>query len=124
MLTITKPSPGRLDIVLKGRIDADAMRQGLDDLIAKSEGMEHGRMFYRIEDFAMPTMAAFGVEFSRLPKLFGLLGKFDKCAVICDTAWLRTAAKIEGALIPGLAIKSFEPGEADAAEAWLAADAA
>jgi hypothetical protein len=121
MLTITKPSSGRIEIVLKGQIDADAMRQGLDDLIEKSEGILHGAMLYRIEDFAMPTFGAFGVEFSRLPKLFGLLGKFDRCAVLSDAAWLRRAAEIEGALIPGLTIKSFAPGESDAAEAWLTA---
>jgi hypothetical protein len=61
-----------------------------------------------------------GVEFSRLPKLFGLLGKFEKCAVLSDAAWLRTAAEVEGALFPGITIKAFKMDEEEAAEAWLA----
>jgi hypothetical protein len=108
MLTVTKPGPDRLDITLSGTLDAEAMGAGLDQIIAQSEGMKHGRMLYRITDFAMPTLGALAVEFERLPKLFALLGRFDRCAVLSDTAWLRTVAEVEGALIPGLEIKAFD----------------
>jgi hypothetical protein len=121
MLSITKPTANRVDIELRGTIDADIMRKALDDLIDKSEGVTHGRMLYTITDFSFPTLGAIGVEFVRLPKLFGLLGKFDKCAVLSDSGWLRTAAEVEGALFPGIEIKGFELGDSAAAEAWLAA---
>ncbi len=119
MLTITKPSANRVDIRLEGALDADAMAQGLDDLIAKSEGVEAGLMLYTIPEFTMPTLGAITVEMWRLPKLLGLLGKFDRCAVLSDAAWLRTAAEVEGALIPGLVIKAFELDDRAAAESWL-----
>ncbi|PRY77535.1 SpoIIAA-like protein [Yoonia maritima] len=119
MLKITSPKANRLDIELHGGIDADTMRMALDDLIAKSEGISDGKMLYTITDFSLPTLGAIGVEFARLPKLFGLLGKFDKCAVLSDAGWLRTAAEVEGALIPGLKIKSFELAQIDDAEGWL-----
>jgi hypothetical protein len=121
MLSVTKPSPDRLDIDLSGTLDADAMRAGLDDLVRLSEGMRSGRMLYRITDFHMPTMGAIGVELRRLPKLFALISRFRRCAVVSDVAWLRTAAEVEGRLIPGLEIKSFDLPEAAAAEAWLEA---
>jgi hypothetical protein len=120
MLKITKSSANRVDIELSGTLDADTMRAGLDDLIAQSEDVSGGSMLYTVTDFSLPTLGALGVELQRLPKLFALLGKFDRCAVLSDTAWLRTAAEIEGAVIPGIAIKSFELHEAAAAEAWLA----
>ena len=120
MLKITKKSENRVDIDLKGQLDSDEMARGLDELIAQSEGVENGRMLYRITSFAMPSLGAFGVEFTRLPKLFGLLGKYDRCAVLTDAGWLRTAAEVEGAFIPRLAIKAFPLDEVDAAEAWLA----
>lgn len=120
MLTITKSSPNRVDIDLNGGLDAEIMTAGLDDLIAKSEGVQQGRMLYRITDFAMPSLGALAVELTRLPKLFGLLSKFDRCAVLSDAAWLRKAAEIEGAIFPGIDIKGFEMSEVDAAEAWLA----
>lgn len=119
MLKITKPSANRVDIELSGALDADAMRSGLDALIAASEGVTGGRMLYRISDFALPTLGAIGVEMARLPGLFGLLSKFDKCAVLCDTPWMRQAANIEGALFPGIDIKSFEFAQVQQAEAWL-----
>jgi hypothetical protein len=123
MLKITKPSADRVDIELSGTLDADSMRTALDELIEKSEDVSNGRMLYKISDFSLPTLGAIGVEMTRLPKLFGLLGKFDKCAVLCDTSWLRKAAVVEGALFPGIDIKSFELDEVEAAEAWLDADA-
>ncbi len=119
MLTISKPSPDRVDIELSGTLDAEGMRTALEDLIAKSEDVANGKMLYKIPEFAMPTLGALGVELQFLPKLFGLLGKFDRCAVLSDASWIRTAAEIEGALFPGITIKSFELDQGEAAEAWL-----
>ena len=121
MLTVTKPAPNRVDIALSGALDAETMEASLVALIEKSADVTNGRMLYTITDLSMPSLGAIGVEFKHLPKLFGLLGKFDRCAVVCDAGWIRTAAEIEGALFPGIEIKSFELGETDAAEAWLAA---
>jgi len=98
MLKITKPAANRVDIEFSGTLDADAMRVALDDLIAKSEDVSGGRMLYTVTDFQLPTLG-----------------------VLSDAGWLRTAAEIEGAVIPGIAIKSFELHETEAAEAWLAA---
>ena len=119
MLAVTKTAPDRVDIQLTGQLDSETMERGLTELLSASEGVEHGRMLYTITSFAMPTFGALGVEMRFLPKLFGLLGKFDRCAVVSDADWLRTAAEIEGVLIPGLQIKAFMPSEHDDAEAWL-----
>lgn len=121
MLNVTKVGPNRVDVELNGGIDSNIMAAGLDKLIDLSEGVQKGRMLYTITDFDMPTLGAIGVEFTRLPKMFSLLSKFDKAAVLSDHAWIRTAAEIEGALFPGIDIKSFHLNEGAAAEAWLAA---
>lgn len=120
MLKVSKNGDNRLDIQLDGVLDADAMREGLDALIEGSETIKDGVMFYEIDEIALPTMSALGVELRRLPQLFAMIGKFRKCAVVTDTGWLRTAAEIEGKLIPGLEIQSFRAGARDDAEAWLA----
>ena len=121
MYTVSKPAANRLDLAISGSIDKTEMARLLDELIAQSADVTGGRMLYRISDFSMPGLAAIAVEIRRLPQLFGLIRRFDRIAVISDAAWIRRAAEIEGALIPGLAVKSFEPGAAEAAEAWLAA---
>lgn len=119
MLKVSKPSSNRLDIELIGSLDADSMASALDELIEKSEGISNGMMLYKISGFEIPTLGALAVEFQRMPKLLTLIGKFDRCAVLCDTAWIRSAAEIEGAVIPTLSIKSFELASVQAAEAWL-----
>ena len=117
MFTVTKPKANRVDIELNGGIDANIMTAGLEKLFRLSEGMEKGMMLYKITD--LPTLGAIGAEVLELPKMFKIIGKFERCAVLCDQGWIRTAAEIEGALIPNLEIKSFHLNEASAAEAWL-----
>ncbi|MCR9110846.1 STAS/SEC14 domain-containing protein [Marivita sp. XM-24bin2] len=119
MLTITKPETNRVDIDLSGRISSEEMATGLDDLLEMSQDVNKGIMLYTITSFPFPDLGAIAVEMARLPKLFGLLGRFDRCAVLSDAAWLRTAAEVEGALIPDFDIKSFDLDERDTAEAWL-----
>ncbi len=119
MMTVTKPSANRIDVVLSGILDTDEMGPALDDLIAQSEDVTHGKMLYKILDFPTPTIGAITAEILRMPRLMGLLAKFDQCAVLSNTSWVRTAAEIEGALIPSLAIKSFPLDDTKAAEAWL-----
>lgn len=120
MLEVERTGDNRLDIALSGKLDSEAMRVALDALVSESEGIEHGRMLYRIEDFQIPTIAAIAVEFSRLPAMFRLVRQFDRAAVLADQDWLKKAGEIEGALIPGLEIKGFDLDERDEAERWLA----
>ena len=121
MLTITKPQPNRVDIDLSGKISSEEMAKGLDELLDLSQDVNNGTMLYTITSFAFPDLGAIVVEMGRLPKLFGLLARFDRCAVLSDVAWLRAAAEVEGAVLPGFDIKAFDLTERDAAEAWLKA---
>ena len=122
MFKVTQPAKDRVDLKIEGGFDAETMRKGIDDLLRASDAVENGRMCYTITNFSMPSMGAIGVELARLPKLFGMISKFDRCAVLTDVGWIKTAAEIKGALIPGLEIKAFDISESDAAEAWLAED--
>ena len=120
MLKITQPAPNRIDLELTGTLDEPAMKAALDELIEKSKSISGGKMLYRATEFSMPTLGAIGIELQRLPELFALIGKFDRCAVLSDQNWIRTGAEIKGALIPGLEIKGFQLDETEAAERWLA----
>ena len=119
MFKITRNGPNRVDIELSGKLDSDMMQTAVDELIAQSENVEHGRMLFRLGEFALPTLAAIGVEFSHIPALFRMIRRFDKAALIAEQSWIRRVSEIEGALFPGLEIKAFEPDQASDAEAWL-----
>ncbi len=120
MFTVTPNGPNRVDIELSGKLDSDEMKIALDELAYQTKDINNGRMLYRVDDFALPTLGAIVVELARLPSLFGLIRKFDRCAVLVDKKWIKKVGEIEGALIPGLDIKGFNRDEEVAAEAWLA----
>lgn len=119
MLSISKPSQYQLDIELSGPVDTENMRAALDRVVTYAQGMLHGRMLYKVSDFEMPSLGALAVEFQMLPKLFGVVGRFEKCAVVSDADWIRRSAEIKGAVIPSLQIKSFPMDAADQAQDWL-----
>lgn len=119
MFQVSRNGENRLDIELSGQLDSDDMQAGLDDLIAQAAAIEHGVMLYRIDDFKLPTLGAFAVEFGRMPDLLRLTRRFDRVAVVCGEAWIQRVSEFEGALIPGLEIRAFAPAELNAAEAWL-----
>ncbi|WP_116473325.1 SpoIIAA family protein [Zobellella maritima] len=120
MFNIVENGANRLDIEFSGKLNSDEMKAALDALVEKTGGVEHGRMLYRIGDFDWPTLGAIGVELSRIPALFRMIRRFDKVAVVAEQDWVRTVSQWEGALIPGLEIKAFEPDQTQQAEAWLA----
>ena len=119
MFTVHKPETNRVDIRVHGRIDAEQMREGLDALVAAAEGVQDGTMLYTIDAFEMPSAGALQVEFGQLPRLFGLIGRFRRCAVLSDAAWIRSVAEVEGAVIPGLEIRGFAHDAREEAVAWL-----
>lgn len=119
MFDIKSNGPFRVDININGKIDSEEMKAALDTLIEKSSGMKNGVMLYTITDLSLPSLGALGVELSRLPSLFTLLKSYSHVAVVADKAWIRKMGEWEGALIPGLEIKGFEPEALAAAEAWL-----
>jgi len=122
MFTVTPNGINRVDIEFGGRLDTDEMKAALDELESKTQGIENGRMLYRVGDFKLPTLGALAIEFSRLPSMFGLIKRFDRCAVLADQEWIKKISELEGALIPGVDIKAFGLDDEAVAEAWLAED--
>ena len=119
MFKVIQNGMNRLDIEMSGKLDADEMKIALDELVSKSKNIENGKMLYEVIDFHLPSLAAIGIEFSRLPLMFGLMKKFDRVAVLTDKAWLKKISELEGAFYPGLEIKAFSIDQKAEAEAWL-----
>ena len=52
---------------------------------------------------------------------FGLIarvGRVDRYAVVTDTGWIAAAAKAQGALLPGVEVRTWPRAERPAALAW------
>jgi hypothetical protein len=119
MYQVKRVGDDRLDIIMSGKLDAEETTQILDTLIEQSKGIENGRMLIDVEDFHLPTLGAFRVEFSRLPELFRFTRQFSRAAVLSAEAWVNALSTAEGKLIPGLVIKSFRRDQRYQAESWL-----
>lgn len=119
MFKITQNGTNRLDIELSGKLNSEEMKIVLDELVRKSKNIKNGKMLYDIIEFHLPSLGAIGIEFSRLPSMFGLMKKFDRAAVLTDKEWLKKVSEFEGALYPGLEIKAFNRDQKAKAEAWL-----
>jgi len=119
MFKVTENGTNRLDVEMSGRLDAESMKVALDELVSKSANISNGKMLYVIIDFQLPTLAAIGIEFSRLPSMFGLMRNFNRAAVLTDKTWLKKVSEFEGAFFPGLEIKAFDIDQKAEAEAWL-----
>ncbi|CAD7843877.1 MAG: hypothetical protein [Olavius algarvensis Delta 4 endosymbiont] len=119
MFKVTNTGTDRLDIELRGKLNADDMRAALDELVEKSQGIENGKMLYDVVEFHIPSLEAIAIEFSRLPAMLALMQKFSRAAVLSDKHWLKKISELEGALFPGLEIKAFNRDQKEAAETWL-----
>lgn len=119
MFRVTQKGMNRLDIEMSGKLNSEEMKIALDELVRKSKNIENGKMLYDVIDFHFPSLGAIGIEFSRLPSMFGLMKKFDRAAVLTDKTWLKKVSEFEGAFYPGLEIKAFDRDQKEEAEAWL-----
>lgn len=119
MLKVTKIGDDRLNIEFGGSLNSQEMESALDDFIGKANGIENGTMLYEIGEFEFPSLSAIAVKLSKLPLLFGFIGKFKKAAILTDKKWLQKVSELEGMLIPGIQIKAFSTEEKSSAEEWL-----
>ena len=109
----------RLDIEMSGRLDSDAMKLALDELVSQSSDIEDGTMLYDVVDFHLPSLSAIAIEFSRLPSMLGFLKKFRRAAVLTDKSWLKQVSELEAIFYPGLEIRAFDREQREDAETWL-----
>ena len=119
MFKVERSSDDRLDIRMSGKLDNEAMLKALDELVEKSEGINNGKMLYEVVDYHLPSLAAIGIELSRIPEMSGFIKKFSRAAVLSDKAWLKTISELEGKLMPGLEIRAFSREQKSEAVKWL-----
>ncbi len=116
---MTKPTPDQLTFRLKGKIDADTMRVMLDEFFTLAEPMSDAKLLYIAEKAELPSIAAIGVEMTRLPKLLPVASNFTRCAVVASESWVKLASQVQGKLSPNLVMETFEPHEVSVAQTWL-----
>lgn len=108
--------------VVAFEIDGTVTAPDLDDLYAAVEKAMDGKgpvhLFGEIHGVGGLTLEALGNNFKRGIALLPRIGRVDRYAVVTDKNWIATMAQFEGAIIPGLDVKTWPVAERAAALEW------
>ena len=121
MIDIHQPAPDRLDLVVRGTLDEHALQGAAVELEAKlAAGTALLLDLRELDDVTAKGLARDAVEGMRLA---GRLARCRRIAVVAAEAWLRAASRVDGALLPGVEVRTFGTGQIEEARGWLDADA-
>ncbi|MEO0590331.1 MAG: STAS/SEC14 domain-containing protein [Pseudomonadota bacterium] len=65
------------------------------------------------------SWSAVTIELAHMGALLKWVYGLDRIAIISDEDWIRTGARLESALLPGVVYEVYDDDEADAALAWV-----
>jgi len=118
MIKIGKLAPKVHQVKISGKVQSADMPQVIDLAETIGKGAEKNSLVFDIENVEGFDWSALGEEMSHLPTMMRMLTRLDRIAVIADQSWLRTAARIESALLPGVTYEVFSRDKAEQARAW------
>jgi hypothetical protein len=124
MIDIERISPKAHRIVVMGAFQFSDAKRLVDFAKESTDAGDGGNVLFDLTALADFSFAAVSEELAHLPALLGWAYGLDRIAVLSDENWIRTAARLESALLPGVAFKVYAPDEADAAMAWVMEEAA
>lgn len=106
---------------LSGKVGTDDLGEALEWLTEANDAHDSYNMCVDVAKMDFSDLGEISSEFKRLAAMWRTAKALEKCAVVTDSKYLQSAAKIEGAVIPGLEIESFEMEELAPAMTWLGA---
>lgn len=80
---------------------------------------ERGNLLIDVTAMADFSASAIGDQLVHIPSMLQFIYSLDRIAFISDEEWMRSAARLESMLLPGVAYQVYDDDEKDAALAWL-----
>lgn len=96
--------------------DLDAVMDRVDEILVRHEKMQ---FFVETEHIDGLQLSALPHHLSRSIPILGQLRRFGRVAVVADQAWMRSATRLESALLPYVSYKVYEPKDRREALEWL-----
>jgi len=119
MLTFTPLSPRAIAIIAEGHFTAADVAPALDQLAALLDTTPQLDILADVRGSPSVALSAVVEELKHLPLIIRLIRAIDRVAIVADAEWVRTASRIESALIPGLHYEVYERKDEAHARAWL-----
>ncbi len=108
---------------ITGNIKPESMTQGLDWIHELDAEDDDFNLRIDMAQGEFDDLAAISAEFKRVATVLRHSKSAKKCALMTDSMFLRNSAKVEGAVIPGLEVRTFDLDEETPAERWLKGEA-
>jgi hypothetical protein len=119
MIDIEKIGPNAHRIAIYGEFHEDDARAFVAFAKEHHEKGEGGNILIDLVSLAGWSFSAMSEEMGHIPALLRWLYALDRIAVVSDEEWMRSAARLESALLPGIAYAVYDEDEMDAARAWV-----
>ncbi|WP_336964278.1 STAS/SEC14 domain-containing protein [Sphingobium aquiterrae] len=118
MITTRPLTPNAVEIIVDGALAREDIPRVIADVVAVLEGTDRLDMIADVRGAPDLHLSLFLEELKHLPALFRIMKALDRVALIADESWIRTAAKIESKLLPGIAYEVFTRAEEGHARDW------
>lgn len=119
MLTFTPLSPRAIAIVAEGHFTAADVAPALARIETLLDTTPQLDILADVRGSPSVALSAIVEELKHLPLIIRLIRAIDRVAIVADAEWVRTASRIESALIPGLHYEVYARKDEAHARAWL-----
>ena len=106
-------------MTLSGPVDKVGVDKTIDWLSQTSAEHDTFDMCVDMAKMGFPSLGAVDKAFKDVGYVLRMSPSINKCAVLTDSRFIQSKAKIEGAVIPGTEIESFDIEELAPAVKWL-----
>lgn len=119
MLTFLDTADDVIAVVICDAITGADLDAIMDRLEASMSRHDRVHVFVETRNIQALDVAALPAHVSRAMPLLGKLRSFGRVAVVADQAWMRLGTRIESALLPNIAYRTFRPEHRAEALAWV-----
>ncbi|EAQ28589.1 hypothetical protein NAP1_13358 [Erythrobacter sp. NAP1] len=124
MLDIERLAPHAHRIVVMAQFQQDDVKTLLDFVKDQNASAEKGgHLLIDVTAMAGFSLASVVEELGHMGTFMKYIYGLDRIAIVSDEEWIRTAARLESALLPGVVYEVYDEDEADAARAWIMEEA-
>lgn len=119
-MILTEPlGPDTLAVNVSGTVGAADVGRTFDVIHAMPGDAKVNLLITVADDLAPAWREALAAEWHRRSEVVSLVRRAGRIAVVAPQAWIRIAARVESALMPGLHYEVFAPEQAAAARAHV-----
>lgn len=123
MLTELSDADDIIAVSVSGRLEKADLEQVMQRLDAAFAHHEKVHIYAEVRAFEGMSLEAWLSDIRHGLGYLRHLGQFGRIAIVSDQSWIRTASRIESALLPFVSYEVFTPENRDRALAWVRGEA-